>query len=406
VIVAVAMVAMIGTTALVVDLGYLNVSRNQLQNVADASALAATRELGHIYQNLPHEEQQGFYCFSACADAIRQAAYDAAGANWAAGILMSLREVDVRIGRWDGENFEPNLDQPDAVEVTARRDNTDGGNGPVGTYFARVLGIDEVPVNAIATAALSGQSTSERGALLFPVTLSKWFFTHPEAECQDYIKFHPTDEFSCGGWTTWFENANTPNLRDILTGEDVSPTMEKGDSINTTGGTIANAVFVELLDLYRRMGCASTAEAIPTERTKVGGPDACVTDAQAQAEGEASGATLLTDDEGNQLYYLDLQTGQPDPTHPRYYHLWETGVPVYEWEGKVSDPCANTGNVGGAPWEVVGYAPVVITDILPKSEVGSWVIQGRVECERYTPTAERGGGGNFGIKGTIPGLVR
>ena len=50
--VAILLVLLVGFAALAIDVGYLMVTRNELQNVADAAALAATRKLGIIYQNM------------------------------------------------------------------------------------------------------------------------------------------------------------------------------------------------------------------------------------------------------------------------------------------------------------------------------------------------------------------
>ena len=42
-------VVFLGFAALAVDIGYLYAARNELQNAADAAALAGARELGKIY---------------------------------------------------------------------------------------------------------------------------------------------------------------------------------------------------------------------------------------------------------------------------------------------------------------------------------------------------------------------
>ena len=61
--VAIILVVLIGFVALAVDVGYMMVVRNQLQNAADASALAATRQLGDIYEQMSsYQEQQDYEC--------------------------------------------------------------------------------------------------------------------------------------------------------------------------------------------------------------------------------------------------------------------------------------------------------------------------------------------------------
>ena len=54
IIVAILITTFLGFAALAVDLGYVMVTRNELQNIADSAALAATRELGHIYEPMSY----------------------------------------------------------------------------------------------------------------------------------------------------------------------------------------------------------------------------------------------------------------------------------------------------------------------------------------------------------------
>ena len=60
--VAILMFVLVGIAALAIDIGYLLVTRNELQNVADAAALAAARKLGDNYQNMDPAEQLGYDC--------------------------------------------------------------------------------------------------------------------------------------------------------------------------------------------------------------------------------------------------------------------------------------------------------------------------------------------------------
>jgi len=50
--------------------------------------------------------------------------------------------------------------QPNAVRVIARRDSL--VNGQIATFFARIFGMAGRDVNAVATAAMTGQSTQIR----------------------------------------------------------------------------------------------------------------------------------------------------------------------------------------------------------------------------------------------------
>src|SRR5512135_3919686 len=60
--VALLMLLLIGFAALALDVGYMMVKRNELQNVADSAALAATGKLGSIYKSMSYSAQQGYVC--------------------------------------------------------------------------------------------------------------------------------------------------------------------------------------------------------------------------------------------------------------------------------------------------------------------------------------------------------
>ena len=194
VLVAVMMGGLLGVGALAVDLGYLYVTRNELQNVSDGAALAGARMLGHIYQGVSYQDQAGFVCGAGCVDSIQGVAQSVASQNSAAAEAMSLRTEDVAIGQWDGNTFTPTLTSPDAVQVIARRDEV--ANGPVGTFFARTLGIFTGSVNAIAVAALTGQGTTTPGEVELPIGISRYFFdNNPNGEfCHQDIQFYPTND--------------------------------------------------------------------------------------------------------------------------------------------------------------------------------------------------------------------
>ena len=97
------------------------------------------------------------------------------------------------------------------------------------------------------------------------------------------------------------------------------------------------------------------------------------------------GTEPLFDDAGNRLYY-------PDGT-PRNKHEWPTTVVVYDW-----DDCSNPNK----PIEILGYSEILLTDVLDAPDK---FVQGKIMCNLYEEDNVRGGGGSFGIKGNIPGLV-
>jgi len=59
------------------------VTKNELQNIADSAALAATRQLGSIYQGMTYEQQLAYVVGSEDETLIKDAAINVAGQNQA-----------------------------------------------------------------------------------------------------------------------------------------------------------------------------------------------------------------------------------------------------------------------------------------------------------------------------------
>lgn len=384
---AVMMLGLIGVAALAVDVGYFYVARNQLQNIADGSALAATRTLGHIYQGLPNQLHASYTCGDDCILAIETAAQDNAANNKAAGMVMSVLTDDVIIGQWDSDGFTPTFVSPDAVQVVARRE--DGANGAVATFFARILGIETRGVNAVATAALSGQSTAWPGELELPIGISEYFFKqNPEEDwCDKDIQFYPTnDPASCAGWTSWEYGSNDATLRRILEERDgyESPkTVADSSYFAFTGGTLSNPTFDALLHLFWLKGfdVDENWDYLLDEDTGD----------RIQHAREDQGAVPLYG--GVDINGDSIRGEYPDGT-PRNKHKWETTVPVYD-----RLDCSNPNQT----IKIIGFAPIEMRDVL---NAPNKLVRGIVKCDYVDDLANRGGGGEYGIKGSVPGLVR
>jgi Flp pilus assembly protein TadG len=343
VLVAILLLALIAIMSLAVDVGYLMAARNQLQNVADSAALAAARQLGAIYEPMTYAEQQAYTCDPG---SIVPVAQDAGLKNEAAGKSIAIDGGDVSIGRWDSaaRTFTATLASPNAVRVTARRDGT--VNGPVSTFFARIFPVDTVPVSAVATAALTGQSTAGPADLEIPVGISDHWFSRPDF-CDQPIKFYPTGTLDgCAGWHTyesWPSNAAKLSraLNDLeagVTPEGVPDLTVAGDTeFVFTGGTVASA-FEDMKSLF--------------EEKRTWNPE----------------------------------TGREE---------WETVVVVYD-SSSLSDPCGNPAN----NLLIVGFATAIVTDVLESPDK---TIIADVKCDSVN--YGRGSGGNFGTLGSIPALV-
>lgn len=151
---AVMMVMLFAMVAFAVDVGYLMTARSQLQTAADAAALAGCWEL----------IDEGSYdpCWDG-PDNARSTAGTFAGLNHVAGNSPALQNDsntsgDVLVGHLsDPHDASSSMTYStpgdyNAVQVRVRR-NSDQ-NGEIALHFAKVLGINSMPMEAQATAAL------------------------------------------------------------------------------------------------------------------------------------------------------------------------------------------------------------------------------------------------------------
>lgn len=389
VIVAIVLTMLIGFTALAVDVGYMYVTKNELQNVADAAALAGAGYLGSIYAGLSYDEQQTHeFNRSDIVGTTQQVALK----NQAAKMNIVINDADVTIGTWDGgtDTLTPMaapLVGPDAVRVIARRDGI--ANGPILTFFARIFNIDTVNVSADATAALTGPAIVEEGELKVPFSLSENNFPN---DCTNPITFSPTAE-SCAGWHNFLDPINASSIEDKLLGliqgdiedytelglvngpdwldqnfdmnappdPEVTPEVGIGDEFNHQGGTVAS------LFLGGRLGNTDNDINLPEE---------IIGDIKHPAPFPA-----LFD-------YFRRRDGDGDDS------IWTTTVPVYEDD----EVCENPNDA----IPIAGFATIEIIMPNPPPDSSVSVL---VYCE-LTFIDGRGGGGTYGnLKGTIPNLV-
>jgi Flp pilus assembly protein TadG len=345
VIVALLLIVIIGAAAMAIDVGRLAVSKNELQNAADAGALAAARRLGANYENMTYAQQQAYILSATHEVQIEDSAIEVVLRNRAAGANITLERGDILIGTWNPsqtpDSFTETDNQPTAVRVTTRRDAQ--VNNPVSLFFARIFGIQEAPVRAVATAALTALSEVQPGELELPIGISMNWFARGTF-CGESITFYPTRE-SCAGWTD-FESDNRsvpdPALRNILRGLTRGTYTAPGATFGETqfaftGGTLSQITFQALEDLY--------------------------------------------------MQRRDPVTG-----------IYESLVVVYENPGDTTTSCGNPNDL----YVIRGFATIHLRVVYDAT--GGKYLEGTVICD-YIDTG-RGSGGNFGTLGSIPGLVQ
>ena len=391
-LVAICLVLLIGIAAFAIDFGYRHVVRNELQNAADAAALAGARELGVIYKGLSYDEQQSYVSNPADIVPIAQ---QAALSNYAGEVdNITVNSGDVIIGTWDftassGDPLTATLNTPNAVRVITRRDGS--ANGPISTFFARIFGVDTLDITARATAALSGQSTAEPGEIELPVGISRWWFDNNS--CNDLIAFSPAnDPASCAGWHT-FESqpSNDKKVRTILEGGLSSPSTISGQTdYSFIGGDLSVPTFDALMTAFQNKGYDVSAPDTPILDPNTGNPmtDATGTGLEVPlCESVNGGLTACSAADSN-----GVPATYPDGT-PRNMHEWPTTVPVYD-----RNDCSNPNQT----ITILGFAYVLVNDVVGPPDKN---VRAKVLCNYVEPGDNRGGAGNYGPLGSVPGLV-
>ncbi len=244
---------MVMMAAFVIDIGHALVTKNELQNAADSAALAAGRRLGLMYMGWPilQVKDPSYSLTTADQQPIVDAAKIFSLQNRASDLAnVALLASDIEIGTWDfsvtNPTFVPTLIQPNAIRVIARRDSTNGGNGPISTFFAGVIGISQMEVSAVSVAALSDAGgVAPPGNSNAPFGLDKKIFD--TKSCTDDVNFSPTQD-SCAGWHSFTTSpTNKTTIEGQLNGLTsdpptfISPEVTPGlTEFNFSGGEISN----------------------------------------------------------------------------------------------------------------------------------------------------------------------
>jgi hypothetical protein len=162
------------------DIGYIQVTRTELQRAADSAATAAAWEL------INEDVASGSANPSVATENARDAAEQYAAYNQVLGDEPALSESDVQIGYLaDPTDPDEQLDTsganpPNAVRVLVRR--TAEQNGEIPLLFAQMLGTDSARRNAHATAAFVSNFVGFRaptdgsnlGMLPFTLDIDTW----------------------------------------------------------------------------------------------------------------------------------------------------------------------------------------------------------------------------------------
>ena len=256
---AICLVFLVGFVALVLDVGHLQAVRNEVQNAADAAALAGCRAL-FPYQGYPDTNLVPITDPPLCPLALTTAKAAASENHPGAIVNLAFAPGDVETGIWNWTEPDPKkrftpqascTTDINAVRVTIRKDAV--ANQPVATWFASIIGIDSVNVNAQAVAAVGFVNGN---ADFWNIAVQKtWldqqinkFYPNPypldppppgsTGPPHEYAYMNP-DQVDNGGFCGPADTTiNAKYLTDAIKGD--GPTLASSDQISLNNGVIAS----------------------------------------------------------------------------------------------------------------------------------------------------------------------
>jgi Flp pilus assembly protein TadG len=375
--VAVLLIFLIMFAAFAIDVGYMMVRRNELQNIADTAALAATGELGNAYSTMNYIDSLAYTPTQTERQGLLDEARAVAANTGVSGV--TIESSDLILGVWSPSTHTliPATTRPTAVNVTAHKDGTTT-NVPFSTLLAGVLGIDTFKVSATATASLTPLWTANPGTLPIPVGISYEWYKKDWGEagyCNQPIKFYPTSDTGCAGWHVYDQSpASARTLRDTIggltNGTYTSPATTAGvTTYDFTGGNVANQFsndhFTTLSTLFN--------------------------------------ANKVSDTDGR----CQASLAEWAPTHPYQGYSWTAAVAVYapvEPTIAQSLDAADCSNPHGNML-IVGFSTITLCAVDGPPTYSDKLIYAIVDCDAMS-SGPGGGPIDTGTSGTYPNLVQ
>ena len=176
---AISVTLLIGFAALAVDLGYVYVVRDQLQAAADAAAMAGVSAFASPSQFVKNSNPNSLTTLAVSR------AQDYVSKNYADRKTLTLAASDITVGHLAHpedltDTITISVHPYNAVKCTVLKSSA-SSNGPVGTFFAKIWGIQNVALAASATAVLNthlgGYKAKTTGGPLIPITIGEATWT-------------------------------------------------------------------------------------------------------------------------------------------------------------------------------------------------------------------------------------
>jgi hypothetical protein len=408
VIVGIMMTVLIAFAALAIDLSHLVVVRNELQNAADAGALAGARVL--------YNEEGTMVNAGA-----NQIAIDAAIANMSEGIAVEAiyeggNIGDARRGHWffstgdfearsslnavdivgvSEDDLDANPNFINAVEVITSRDDT-----PAASFLARIFGIDSFTMEAIAVAYIGFAGSLVPGEADQPIVV-----------CEESV-IDEDDIYSCSvgtmsptttdtaAWTDFNQEdvtggTNTPQILDtICNGGNPDPVIMNKDITTTNGEVVpANSALIDCWNSPSDSeGADSDGDGVADEPWNLTLPLIDCSEGPITTYEEVVGTVnldvLWITDNGNDPQYNEIPSRMGD------------------WDASVDCAAFDLGTVNGriSCWEdFVTHFNIQNPDGTPGT-YASTTIYFKPNCEPTVPAGVTGGPA-YGVLAKIPVLV-
>lgn len=238
---AIMLIMLLGFAAFSIDTGHLMVTKNELQNAADAGALAGANALFSLDgKKIEPGCNQIAYNTAIENDSVKMAVEvtwnpgdntgsDVERGHWSftTGEFTAVDDTTFKTDLWgkDAAALDIDLTYVNAVRVKVRREST-----PIPSFFARIFGYNDFQQTAIGTAYVGFAGTFAPGEVNFPIALCEdvVYPTGVAGEdpiCTETI-FYEKDETAM--WTNLEQPNQTPDPKDKC---DTSPASELKDLV-------------------------------------------------------------------------------------------------------------------------------------------------------------------------------
>lgn len=204
------MATLVGMLAFSIDIGYICSVQAELQDAADAAALAGAQQLEQLFVNYyaAGQTNQQSILSQATTDTTLSSspiptAQQYAYYNQAGGVYVTVPASDVSFSYYNGTIFSSAsaTNFPNTCTVKTRRDNV--ANGTLGLFFGKVFGITNLSLNATASATIyNGNMSSWTNTPPFTTsgTLSK--ITIDSSALPVALDMNTWEAFTNANWTS------------------------------------------------------------------------------------------------------------------------------------------------------------------------------------------------------------